>query len=67
MTYRIDVDADLCSGYGNCVVAAPDVFDLDPGTNLAVVQEGRPLPTDDPALREAEADCPARAIRLTRR
>ncbi len=67
MTYHVDVDTTLCSGYGNCVVAAPDVFDLDEDTDLAVVRNGHPVAADDAALREAEADCPARAIRLSAR
>ncbi len=66
MTYRVDIDETLCNGYGNCVVAAPEVFDLDADTNIAVVQPGRPVEEDGPALREAEADCPVRAIALRR-
>lgn len=64
MSLRVDIDETLCNGYGNCVVAAPDVFDLDVGTNIAVVQPGHPVDGDGPALREAAADCPVRAIAL---
>lgn len=64
MTLRVDIDETLCNGYGNCVVAAPEVFDLDDDTNIAVVLPGRPVEEDGPALREAEADCPVRAIAL---
>ncbi|MFG1923127.1 ferredoxin [Cryptosporangium sp. NPDC048952] len=64
MTYRVDIDENLCNSYGNCVVAAPEIFDLDDETNIAVVQPGHPA--DDEALREAAADCPARAITLQR-
>lgn len=42
------------------------MFDLDPATEMAVVLPGRPLDADSDAPVEAEADCPARAIRLTR-
>lgn len=28
--------------YGNCAVAAPDVCDLDPDTNIVLVKPGRP-------------------------
>lgn len=56
----VEVDDDVCNGYGNCVIAAPAVFDLDPDTNLAVVLEN---PTADDAVLEAVADCPVRAIR----
>jgi ferredoxin len=61
----VELDEGLCNGFGNCVVSAPDVFDLDPATNLAVVKIS-PVPADlaDAAL-EAEADCPVRALRLS--
>ena len=62
MTLHVTVDDVLCSGYGNCVLAGPEVFDLDDDSGLAVVHGGRPLETDGSAVREAEADCPARAI-----
>ena len=59
---QVTVDKELCSGYGNCVVAAPEVFELDESTNLAIVVEDRPQPGDQEAVREAQADCPVRAI-----
>lgn len=64
MTYRIDIDQATCNGYGNCVLAAPEVFDLDLETNIAIVREGHA--EDDEAVLEAEADCPVRAIKLSR-
>lgn len=65
MTYRVTIDEATCNGYGNCVLAAPEVFDLDPVTNIAVVLEGHPVDDDAGALEEAEMDCPVRAIRLS--
>jgi ferredoxin len=65
MSLRVHLDADLCNGYGNCVMAAPGVFDLDQETNIAHVRPGRIADSDLAAAQEAEADCPARAIRLT--
>jgi ferredoxin len=58
----VEIDETRCCGYGNCLVAAPEVFDLHPDTGIAFLLEGRPLPADRDALREAAADCPARAI-----
>ncbi|BBG00095.1 MULTISPECIES: ferredoxin [Pseudonocardia] len=66
MSYRVHIDETLCFGYGNCMVTAPEVFDLDADTSIAVVLPGRPVDEDGPALREAVADCPARAIALHR-
>lgn len=65
MSYRVDIDETLCNGYGNCVVAAPEVFDLDAESNIAVVLPGHPVDDDGPALREAATDCPVRAIVLS--
>jgi ferredoxin len=64
MQITVTVDLDLCNGYGNCVVAAPEVFDLDPETNLAIVRDIHPA--DEAAVAEAELDCPVRAIRILR-
>ncbi|MGY1739451.1 MULTISPECIES: ferredoxin [unclassified Blastococcus] len=58
----VRVDTGVCSGYGNCVLAAPEVFDLDPDAGVAQVLPGRPLPSDAAAVGEAAADCPTRAI-----
>jgi ferredoxin len=65
MTPQASVDTEICSGYGNCVIAAPEVFDLDPETGTAVLRPDRPTAGDEEVLTEAEADCPVRAIRLT--
>jgi len=61
---RIKIDPELCNGYGNCVMTAPDVFDLDNATNGAVVLAGHPTDADRIAVDEAIADCPTRAIRI---
>jgi len=61
---RITIDTALCNGYGNCVITAPDVFDLDPTTDIAVVRDQNAADLDPDAVREAAADCPVRAIRL---
>jgi ferredoxin len=64
--YHVRIDELLCNGHGNCIVAAPQIFDLDPATNVATVVSGRVTDEDGPALVEAESDCPARAISLRR-
>jgi ferredoxin len=58
---RVSVDLDRCQGYGNCVMTAPDVFDL--GDNgLVVLLEERP--SDDRAddVVQAVKLCPTQAI-----
>ena len=61
---QVEVDQHLCNGYGNCVMIAPSVFELDEDTLVAVVDEEASRNAPIEQLREAEADCPARAIRL---
>lgn len=61
---KVQLDVDLCQGYVCCVVAAPEVFDIDDDSGLAVLKQDAP----DPALREkvekAVRDCPTNAIRI---
>jgi len=66
MTLHIEIDEAKCAGYGNCVADAPDVFDLDPDTNIAFVVAGHPQDRKDDDIEQAAADCPVRAILLTR-
>lgn len=56
MTYRVTIDANLCSGFGSCLQEAPGIFRLDGGTATA------PLTTDDVRVLEAAAACPMGAI-----
>ncbi|GAA2874537.1 hypothetical protein GCM10010472_34880 [Pseudonocardia halophobica] len=58
----VEIDETACCGYGNCLVAAPEVFDLHTDTGIAFLRPGRPREVDRLAVREAAADCPARAI-----
>ena len=62
MTVRID--QERCIGSGQCVLAAPDVFDQsdDDGTGLVLVAE----PSADlvRGVRDAVDRCPAQAVTL---
>jgi ferredoxin len=56
--FRVDIDSDLCSGFGSCVDDAPEIFRLDDsGTATLLVPE-----TDDKRVLKAAADCPMAAI-----
>ena len=39
---RIDVDLTLCEGHGQCLMAAPDVFDLPDDADHVVVLDQDP-------------------------
>lgn len=59
---KVTVDMDLCQHYGQCVFAAPEVFQLDDTGHL--VYEPAPddsLSTDVHAAIDA---CPMQAIRI---
>ena len=57
----IQVDHDICAGFGECVNLLPDVFDLN-DENLAVVLD--PDAADLDLLKEAAEVCPVSAILL---
>lgn len=60
---RIAVDLAKCEGFANCVMAAPDVFDLGPDGLVVVLQ---PVCADDRRLEieEAVRSCPVSAVRI---
>lgn len=65
MSLRATADLSRCQGYANCVIAAPDVFDLDDKTGLVVVLQENPPDDREAAVREAARSCPVQAITLT--
>lgn len=58
---KILVDLDKCQGYGNCVIAAPEVFDLSDEGEVVVLD---PDNSDTATLRQAVRECPAHALEL---
>jgi ferredoxin len=56
--HRIEIDRNLCSGFGACADLAPDIFELEPG-GTASVRAGE---SDDPRVLDAAAACPMAAI-----
>lgn len=61
-TYQITIDPSLCSGFGACVDAAPNLFRLDAGGIASAVE----LETSDTAVLDAAAACPMGAIYVTK-
>lgn len=61
---RILVDRDRCEGHGQCVAAAPDVFDLDED-GIAVLRTPDALSADLAEAAAAAAEvCPVAALAL---
>jgi ferredoxin len=59
---KINVDMDKCVGGGQCVLAAPDVFDQRDEDGLVVVLNPNPPAQLAADVREAARLCPALAI-----
>lgn len=57
----IEIDRELCYGFGDCVNSAPGVFELD-DEEKAVVVDPNAQGRDD--LVTAAADCPVNAITI---
>lgn len=61
---RVAVDLTRCQGYGNCLSAAPELFDLgDDGLAVVLVEE--PSAAQRDAARRAARMCPVAAIALS--
>jgi ferredoxin len=61
---HITVDYGLCAGHGQCLLAAPDVFDLPDGSEQVVVLDPNPAESEHEAVVRAAAMCPAQALRV---
>lgn len=61
---NITVDYTLCEGHGQCLLAAPDVFDLPDDSEQVVVTEANPPASEYDAVVRAAAMCPAQALRV---
>jgi ferredoxin len=61
-TFTVRIDRHLCVGFGDCVDAAPEAFELD-DEGIAVVRTGS-TERDRERLIEACRICPVDAIEL---
>ena len=59
---KVHVDMNLCQSHGECVIAAPDVFELG-DDDVLVWQEDVPEERRA-AVQEAVNACPMAAIRI---
>jgi len=67
MHVEVELDEPKCVAAGQCVLAAPDVFDQRDEDGVAVLLDDRPGPDLLAGVKEAAALCPAAAIRLVER
>lgn len=59
---RVEVDLDRCEAHGECVMVAPEVFELDDEDQLHYDPE--PDGALRPKVERAVRGCPVQAIRL---
>ena len=60
---RVVVDRDVCQDHGQCVFAAPQVFELDEEGKLVVLQQEVDESLRD-VVEEAADVCPVQAITI---
>ncbi|MHB8059611.1 MAG: ferredoxin [Gaiellaceae bacterium] len=56
--FRIEIDKQLCSGFGACVDVAPELFELDRSGIVSMLA----TESNDDAALEAARSCPMGAI-----
>jgi ferredoxin len=61
---RIQVNRTTCQGYGNCVLAAESVFDLD-DDGLVLLRQQTIADDQLDAVRQAAYGCPTDSITIT--
>lgn len=60
---EIDIDYEECLGYANCVIEAPEIFDVDDANKVVLLR--KPNGNEElEAVRAAARMCPVRAISL---
>ena len=61
---KINIDREICSGAGQCALAAEAVFRQSPDDRLVELLDPEPGPELWSAVQEAELVCPSGAIRI---
>ena len=63
MPYRVESDLKVCQGFANCVMNAPDLFDIDDDDTVVLLREE----IDDDEFAHADQavrSCPVTALKL---
>lgn len=61
---HISIHEEKCCGAGQCVLAAPEIFDQRDEDGVVVLLDAAPAEGHHAAAREAAAVCPAAAIEV---
>jgi ferredoxin len=61
---RVILDTQNCQAYANCLMTAPEVFDLDEEKGIAIIKQENPAEDLRSAVEEAVRSCPVQALTL---
>jgi ferredoxin len=61
---KVIVDFDACAAHGDCVVAAPEIFDLGDDDEVVTLLEAEPADNLRAKVQAAADACPMAAIRI---
>lgn len=61
--FRVLIDRDLCKGHATCMTEAPEIFHVDAGGQLTILND-QPSAALIEKARAAEKYCPNRAIKI---
>jgi ferredoxin len=62
---KVEADLEACQGYLCCLMAAPEVFDIDDDTAKVVLRMASPSEDLRHKVEDAVRSCPSRALRIT--
>ena len=60
---HVQANLRICEGFANCLVAAPDLFDLDDEDKVIILQ-GELEETERARVEEAIRSCPVAALTI---
>jgi ferredoxin len=63
---EIIINTELCQGYGQCALTAPEIFEVDPDGKSRLVYTAADA-AERPEVQEAAEVCPMHAIHLVSR
>jgi ferredoxin len=63
MSFKINVDWDVCQDHGQCTFAAPEVFEIDAAGRMRVLIE-EPDESMRASVEDAADVCPVQAITI---
>lgn len=62
---KVSVDQNLCIGCGLCESTCPEIFSIDQSDFKARLKDGANLGDCSEKAREAEENCPVKAIKVS--